>query len=78
MGAHMRRVRCCGDCLAGQHALDGVTWRTDLLHLVRRRCVCQSCDCTYCRVTIENPRYDQRHHQPHVHRRRRFLRRHAA
>jgi hypothetical protein len=78
MGAHLRRVRCCGDCLAGDHELDAELWRTDLLRLVRQRCVCRSCDCTYGRVTIEEPRYDQRHHQPHVHRRRRFGRRHAA
>jgi hypothetical protein len=36
------------------------------------------CDCTFRRVRVEEPRYHQRHHQPHVHRRRRTGRRHAA
>lgn len=72
------RVRCCQDCLAGKHNIDTDNWRTDFLRLERRRCVCSTCDCTFRRALVREPRYDQRHHEPFVHRRRRIGRRHAA
>lgn len=78
MGSHHLRVRCCGDCLAGDHDLDKESWRTDLLRLVRQRCVCADCDCTFGKVLIEEPCFDQRHHQPGVSRKRRTGARHAA
>ncbi|HEV2779235.1 MAG TPA: hypothetical protein VGX25_07520 [Actinophytocola sp.] len=79
MDSHHRRVRCCGDCLGGYHDLDSESWRTDFLRLVRRHCVCEDCDCTFHKVIIEEPRFDQRHHQPFARRRRRRAgRRHAA
>jgi hypothetical protein len=68
---HRRHVRWCKDCLAGEHYIHPETWRTDFLLLVRRICECVDCDCTFCRVIIKEPRFDQRHHRPHVHRKRR-------
>jgi hypothetical protein len=63
MGSHQLQVRC-GDCLAGDHDLDRDSWRTDFMRLVRRYCACADCDCTFAKVLIEEPRFDQRHHQP--------------
>jgi hypothetical protein len=54
------RLRRCGDCRGGEHSIELRTWRTAFLLLVRRQCTC-SCDCTYGRVRIEEPRFDQRH-----------------
>ncbi len=73
-----RRVRYCGDCLSGDHDLDSDSWRTDFMRLVRRHCVCGDCDCTFRKVLVEEPRFDQRHFQPVVGRKRRTAARHAA
>lgn len=79
MGMHSRRVRCCGDCLSGDHDLENDSWWTDFLRLLRRKCMCVDCDCTFLKVLVEYPRFDQRHHQPGVvGRRRRTAKRHAA
>jgi len=78
MGAHQRRGRCCGDCLAGDHDLDRESWRTDFLRLVRECCACADCDCTFAKVLIEEPRFDQRHYQPATGRKRRIGARRAA
>jgi hypothetical protein len=78
MGCATHRVRRCQDCLAGEHSIRPETWRTAFLLLVRRQCTCVDCDCTFRRVRVEEPRYHQRHYQPHVHRKRRTERRHAA
>jgi hypothetical protein len=78
MGAHEARIRYCGDCLAGEHDLDRDSWWTDFLRLVRRKCVCQDCDCTFSRVIVEEPRFDQRHYRPQLHRKSRRGRRHVA
>lgn len=66
MGSHHRRRRYCGDCLSGDHDLNSDTWRTDFLRLVRLHCACEACDCTFRRVHVEEPRFDQRHQQPVV------------
>jgi hypothetical protein len=59
--------------------MDSDSWRTDFLRLVRRQCVCADCDCSFGKVLVENPRYDQRHHLPGVvARKRRSAGRHAA
>lgn len=76
--SHRHQACWCKDCRAGVHGIHFETWRTDFLLLVRRQCTCVDCDCTFRRVRIEEPRFDQRHHQPHVHRRRRTEPRHAA
>ena len=71
MGSHHLRVRYCGDCLAGNHDLDTESWRTDFLCLVRQRCACVDYDCTFQKVLIEEPCFDQRHYQRVVGRKRR-------
>jgi hypothetical protein len=71
MNTTIGRIRCCGDCLAGEHDIDTENWRTDYLWLVRSKCVCRDCDCTFVRAHIEHPRFDQRHYQPCVRGRRR-------
>jgi hypothetical protein len=68
----------CADCLAGNHDLSPDDWQTTFLWLLRRRCVCRDCVCPFRSVHIHEPRFDQRHHQPHVHRKRRNEPRHAA
>ena len=78
MGSHHLRVRCCGDCMSGDHDLDRDSWRTDFLRLVRKHCACADCDCTFAKVLIEEPRFDQRHYRPVPARKRRTEARHAA
>jgi hypothetical protein len=74
----MKRLRYCGDCLAGEHDIDTDNWRTAFMILLRRFCICDDCDCTFGTVRIAEPRFDQRHHQPHVHRKSRVGGKHAA
>ena len=78
MASHHLRVRYCGECLDGDHDLERSSWRTDLLRLVRQYCVCEDCDCTFGKVLIEEPRFDQRHRSPVVGRRRNTEGRHVA
>ena len=80
MVSHHLKVRCCGECLAGDHDLDSDSWRTNFLRLVRKHCACKECDCTFRKVLVEEPCFDQRHSQPVVGRKRRTAGggRHAA
>ena len=79
MASHRLRVRHCGDCANGHHDVDRDGWRTDYLLLVRQRCACADCDCTFHRVFVRQPCVSQRHHQPGiVGRKRRTGARHAA
>lgn len=71
MGSHHLRVRCCGDCLTGDHDLDSDSWRTDFLRLARQHCACVDCDCDFRKVLVKEPCFDQRHYQPVVGRKRR-------
>jgi hypothetical protein len=71
MGSPDLRVGSCGDCLSGNHDLDNNSWRTDFLRLVRQQCACEDCDCTFRKVLVEEPRFDQRHYQPVTGRKRR-------
>lgn len=71
-----QRVRYRRHFIAGGHAmLDSRLWRTDFGALVREPCECTECDCTFRKVFIEHPRYDQRHYRVDVPPRRRSRRR---